>query len=134
VLLERAEVPKLVDFGIAQAFDAARMGKHEILIGSPEYMAPELIRELPFDHRADIYSLGVLMYEVFTGGVPFSSPQVTTTLLKHLNTAPMPPSQRNGAIPPWLDRIILKALMKEPAERFQSVAEMISAVRRYQIN
>jgi serine/threonine-protein kinase len=132
VLLDKQEVPKLVDFGIAQAFDAARTSRHDLLIGSPEYMAPELIRELPFDHRADIYSLAILMYEVFTGVVPFSSPQITTTLLKHLNVAPVPPSQRNAAIPTWLDQVILRGLMKEPKERFQSVAEMMSAIRRSQ--
>ena len=129
VLLDKREIPKLVDFGIAQAFDVARAGRHDILIGSPEYLAPELIRELPFDHRADIYSLAVLMYEVCAGVVPFSSPQITTTLLKHLNVAPIVPSQRNPAIPPWLDKIILKGLAKEPADRFQSVAEMMTALR-----
>jgi serine/threonine protein kinase len=114
------------DFGLAftEGLGLTRITQTGTGLGTPEYMAPEQIEGRRVDSRADIYSLGVLMYEAFTGELPFVGENAAAIIMQHLNRAPLPPSTRNETLPTWLERIILRAMEKEPSRRFQSVQEL----------
>ena len=98
--------------------------------GTPEYMAPETARGLPYDRRVDIYAVGVVMYRLLTGQLPFFSPSPFVTLEMHCNKAPTPPRELNPSIPDWLERIVLMAMAKEPAERWATAGDLAAALRR----
>jgi serine/threonine protein kinase len=132
VLLVRAEdgsfAPKLIDFGIAkfmasaEAFMKTRTGQ---LIGTPEYMAPELIRGENIDLRIDIYAMGIMLYEMLTGKPPFQG-SLNNLFLRHLNETPTPPSERlvDVDLPPALDEAVMRCLEKDPADRIQSMSQL----------
>jgi serine/threonine-protein kinase len=126
VLIDAQGNVKLCDFGLAftEGVTLTRLTQSGTPMGTPEYMAPEQIEGRRVDSRADIYSLGVLMYETLTGQLPFSGDSYLSVALQHLNRAPLPPRMRNPALPAHLDRLILKAMEKESAARYQSVAEL----------
>jgi serine/threonine-protein kinase len=120
----------LTDFGIAQIVNPESLRSTNV-VGTPKYMSPEHFgfgNNKP-DQRSDIYSLGVILFQLITGHVPFQSPQLLEILNQHAYTPAPPPSLDVPAIPPALDNIVLKALAKDPAERFQSANEMGSALR-----
>ncbi|MCB9451663.1 MAG: protein kinase [Anaerolineaceae bacterium] len=120
----------LTDFGIAQIVNPDSLRSTSV-VGTPKYMSPEHFgfgNNKP-DNRSDIYSLGVILYQLITGHVPFQSPQLLEILNQHAYTPAPAPSQDTHGIPPALDQIVLKALAKNPAERFQSANEMGSALR-----
>lgn len=112
---------KIVDFGIAAASSQSdsRLTKSGILIGTPTYMAPEQAHGLPTDSRTDIYSLGVIMYEIFTGKAPYQADSPMATLYAHVEGKAVAPREVNPAIPAAIERIIIKAMAKEPEQRFQ---------------
>jgi serine/threonine protein kinase/tetratricopeptide (TPR) repeat protein len=113
------ESVKLIDFG----FSTIRFqGK---LIGTPSYMAPEMVRRENPDGRADLYSLGVIAYSVFTGINPFRTQNVDETLANQLRTIPPPPSKHNPSVPKYMDDIILKLLEKRPQDRHQTAGQVI---------
>jgi serine/threonine-protein kinase len=126
VLIDRSGTVKLCDFGLAftEGVTLTRLTESGASMGTPEYMAPEQIEGKRVDSRADIYALGVLMYETFTGEIPFTGDSPLAVALQHLNRAALPPRMRNPALPIYLDRIVLKAMEKEPGARYQSVAEI----------
>ncbi|MBL8973448.1 MAG: serine/threonine protein kinase [Myxococcales bacterium] len=134
---------KVLDFGIAKIVDNhLAKGQHSLtieggIIGTPEYIAPELCRGLKADNRVDIYALGIVMYRMVTGVLPFSTDtdNYMAVLSQHLTDAPVPPRQQNPAanIPPKIEQIILKALEKDPAHRYQKVEELIAALREAQM-
>lgn len=120
----------LTDFGIAQIVNPESLRSTSV-VGTPKYMSPEHFgfgNNKP-DRRSDIYSLGIILYQLITGHVPFQSPQLLEILNQHAYTPAVPPSQEIPGIPPTLDYIVLKALAKDPAERFQTASEMGSALR-----
>jgi serine/threonine protein kinase len=127
VLLRDGEHVYLTDFGLVK-----RIGEeHDLtvtghLIGTPEYMAPELADE-PASTSSDLYALGVLLYKMLTGHLPFTSSNPIGTLLKHIKERPQPPSMLNPAIPQCIDEVILRALEKEPRHRYKSVRELSQA-------
>ena len=125
LLTSRGDV-KVCDFGLAftEGVGLTRITQTGTSLGTPEYMAPEQIEGRRVDSRADIYSLGVLMYEAFTGELPFVGESSMAVIMQHLNRAPLSPSTRNAALPAWLDRTILRAMKKEPSRRFQSIEEI----------
>jgi serine/threonine-protein kinase len=126
---------KLVDFGIAKLRNAASgPGKSSagLIVGTPEYMAPEQCDDGTIDARTDVYSLGIIAYELFTGRLPFQGRTVTQLLLAHLQQKPPPPSQLAPGIDAALERLILKALEKEPGARHASMAELGAALRAVQ--
>jgi serine/threonine protein kinase len=119
---------RLTDFGIARTgyIDP----REEVIQGKPGYLAPERIRQLPSDHRSDIFSLGVVLYAGLTGIEPFSGETSEATMKRVLEVAVAPPSRVGCHPPPCLDAICLRALARDPNERFQSAEEMAEQLRR----
>ncbi len=122
---------KLVDFGIAKTFDEpAQLTEVGFVLGTPHYMSPEQAAGKAVDHRADIYSLGVILYEMLVGDVPFSDASTASILVKLVTESPEPPSRRRTdvAVPSSLEAIAMKCLEKDPDDRFQSAAEFAAAL------
>jgi serine/threonine protein kinase/Tfp pilus assembly protein PilF len=118
---------KVVDFGIAKLIRNPKEEKltaANIAIGTPEYMSPEQSMGQRLDERSDIYSLGIVLYEMLTGNVPFYNPVPSAILLQHALDPPRAPSRLNPNIPPEIDAVVLKALEKNPEKRYQSALEM----------
>lgn len=108
---------KLTDFGIAKLTGEPTLTLNEQLFGTPGYIAPEYVGGLPIDGRADIYSLGVVVYEMITGVLPFDGKGQSELLLKPLTNAPIPPGQRVSGLPPDLEALLLRVLSREPDDR-----------------
>jgi len=130
IMLTRRGQAVLTDFGIAQIVGATQYTVSGALMGTLNYMAPEQGLKGTCDARSDIYSLGIVFYEMLTGYTPFDADTPLAILLKHLND-PLPlPSQVDPSLPPALEQIVLKALAKEPTDRFQSANEMLAAIEK----
>jgi tRNA A-37 threonylcarbamoyl transferase component Bud32 len=130
VLMTRDGRPMLTDFGIAKAlYESAALTRTGVSIGTPEYMAPEQIQGQPVDGRTDIYSLGIVLYEMVTGWAPFSTPTPVATLYKQVNEPPPPLHQVNINVPDWLEGVVGKALAKRPEGRYQQAADLAAALR-----
>ncbi len=123
---------KLVDFGIAKLVDRQSGARTAagMIVGTPEYMAPEQCSNGLVDRRTDVYALGVMAYEVATGRLPFTGPAIPQILIAHVRDAPVPPRQMDPSVPPAMERIILKALAKRPEDRFQDMAEVAAALEQ----
>lgn len=130
ILIRNDGVVKLTDFGIAKAkMNTSKTGAG-LTLGSTDYMSPEqALGKRDLDHRTDIYSLGVTLYEMVTGRLPFISDNPNSVALMHIQDRPIPPIQINDAVPPKLNDIILKAMEKKPSDRFQSCQEFIEALK-----
>ena len=115
----------IVDFGLAKVIGASRLTRAGMVFGTPHYMSPEQAQGDPTDHRADIYALGVVMYEMFTGRVPFEADSYMGVLTKHMYMAPTPPSQLVGIEKLGvLEDIILRCMEKKPDHRYASLREL----------
>src|SRR5213083_1523980 len=110
---------KVTDFGIARA-GTSQMTEAGSIIGTAQYLSPEQARGAPVDQRSDLYSVGVVLYELLTGVVPFSGDTPVEIAMKHLSSPPEPPSRKRAEIPHDLDMVVLRALAKDPADRYQS--------------
>ncbi|WP_412070366.1 protein kinase domain-containing protein [Rubrivirga sp. IMCC43871] len=119
---------KVMDFGISRLLGSARMTQTRHAIGTAEYMAPEQVRAREVDARTDVYALGVLLYEMVTGRVPFDAPSAFETMQAHLQVQPPAPSRWVPDLPTEVARAILTALAKDPADRFPSVAAFRDAL------
>jgi serine/threonine protein kinase len=115
---------KIIDFGLASSAHMEGMTATGLILGTPEYMSPEQVAGKRADERADIYSLGIILYEMFTGKLPFTGESAIGVGFKQLRDAPEPPREVKSQIPSELERIILKALQKDPADRYASVNEL----------
>jgi serine/threonine-protein kinase len=115
---------KIMDFGIARLNESTVKTQTGVLLGSPQYMAPEQIIGQPLDHRADIFSLGLVLYEMLTGTKPFAGEDIPELTFKVANLPAAPPSHLAPDLPPVIDFIIARALKKKPDERYASAAEM----------
>lgn len=124
ILIDRKHMPIVLDFGIAKALTEAKLSQTGMLIGTPHYMSPEQIKTGVVDGRADIYSLGCVLYEMAVGKPPFSGLDPTSLMYNQVNEIPVPPKERNSNVPVALSNIIMKALAKDPSQRFQTAAEM----------
>ena len=126
-ILLRGDYAYLADFGLARELDkASSLTKTGSLLGTPEYMAPELAHE-EVSASVDIYALGVVLYQMLTGRVPFSGNSVLSIYWKHLQEAPVPPSRLNPTLPPAVDAVVLRALAKDPRQRFQTADALARA-------
>jgi serine/threonine-protein kinase len=121
---------KLMDFGIARAIDSPQMTKAGFTVGSALYMSPEQIRNQKLDHRSDIYSLGITMFEMATGTAPFQDPNASeyNILIGHLSSELPSPRSVNPDIPESLEEVILTATQKNPDDRFQTMEEFGQAL------
>lgn len=127
-LVEGSGQVKITDFGIARIDDSELTQSGDIM-GTPAYMAPEQFRGQTVDSRADLFSAGVVLYELLTGERPFAGRTVTALMHSVLSMEPPRPSLRNSALPPLFDGILAKALAKEPDQRFQSAEEFKTALK-----
>jgi len=127
------KIVKLVDFGIAKTFDeTTQLTAAGYLLGTPHYMSPEQAAGKPVDHRADLYSLGVILYEMITGEVPFGDGALTSVLVRLATEVPPAPSARrpDARVSPALDAVAMRCLEKDPDRRFQSADEFADALER----
>ncbi|MBA2447142.1 MAG: serine/threonine protein kinase, partial [Chloroflexi bacterium] len=133
VLVTRDDQLKVGDFGIAVALGARSITQAGMVIGSVHYMAPEQAQGQPPTRSTDIYALGVVLYEMATGQLPFEADSQLAVATMQIERLPTPPLQLNPRLPPALSEVILKALTKDPDERFQSAAEVAAALRGQQV-
>src|SRR4030095_9016892 len=119
----------LTDFGIAKLLESAspRLTQTDAIMGTPAYISPEQAQAQKVDQRSDIYSLGIILYEMVTGRVPYTADTPLAVILKHV-THPLPlPSSVKSDIPETIERVILKALAKNPDDRFDNVNDFLTA-------
>lgn len=124
ILIEKSGNVKVADFGIAQAVDNNTITHSKGILGSAHYFSPEQAKGEAIDYKTDIYSIGVVLYEMATGKVPFSGDNPVTVALKHIQAQPILPSKIVPDISPKLEHIILKAMAKDPSQRYNSADEM----------
>lgn len=131
ILIKADGTVKLTDFGIAKAkLNTSKTGSG-LTLGSTDYMSPEqALGKRDLDHRSDIYSLGVTLYELVTGKLPFISDNANSVALMHIQETPKPPMEMNEAVPQRLNDIILKAMEKKKEDRFQSCQEFLDALKK----
>ncbi|MEM3872550.1 MAG: serine/threonine-protein kinase [Nitrososphaeria archaeon] len=123
---EKSNRSVITDFGIAKAIYGTKLTQTGVSLGTPEYMAPEQFgTELVVDQRTDIYSLGIVLYEMLTGEIPFKGDTPIGVAFKHVNTLPERPRIKNPKISPYLEKIILKMLAKDPEDRYESMDELL---------
>jgi eukaryotic-like serine/threonine-protein kinase len=127
LILEPTGNAKLMDFGIARPINRMEPGQTQagMIVGTPLYLPPELLQGQDADPRADIYSCGVVLYEIFAGALPFDGANAMEIMLKHLREKPPPPSVHWPEIPPKLEQAILRCLAKEPGERYRAVPDLL---------
>jgi eukaryotic-like serine/threonine-protein kinase len=123
VIVDPEGVIKVTDFGIARA-GASQMTEEGAIIGTAQYLSPEQARGAPVDQTSDLYSTGIVLYELLTGKVPFTGESPVEIAMKHLSEIPEPPSEERPEVPEDLDLLVLRTLAKEPADRYQSAAAM----------
>ncbi|MCP4752322.1 MAG: protein kinase, partial [Proteobacteria bacterium] len=143
ILVDESGDPKILDFGLAKPIDPMQFGKkgdstdtmsQELtkvgkIMGTVSYMSPEQVRGEAVDTRSDIFSFGILLYRMVTGDLPFAGPTQVETMAKILESNFDPPSVKNDAIPPELERIIVKCLQKDPDERYQGSRDLVVDLR-----
>ena len=119
---------KLMDLGIARGLDGEDITRTSSILGTAGYVSPEQARGEPVDHRSDIYSLGCVLYEMLTGRQPFEADNPVAVAYQHVHDAPTPPSSLEPSVPPVLEAVVLRAMEKDPAARYQSVMDMTAAL------
>ena len=120
---------KVTDFGISRT-SASQMTEAGSIVGTAQYLSPEQARGAPVDQRSDIYSVGIVLYELLTGKLPFNGETPLEIAMKHLSEIPKPPSALRPEVSPDLDMVVLRALAKDPADRFESAEEMDKELAR----
>ncbi len=130
VMIDKNGNAKIMDFGIARSVREKGITGPSVLIGTPQYMSPEQAEAIEVDHRSDIYSLGIILYEMATSRVPFEGETALAIAMKHKGEIPKNPKQINPGIPDDLSGVILKCLEKDKADRYQSAADLRSELER----
>ncbi|OBR94780.1 MULTISPECIES: Stk1 family PASTA domain-containing Ser/Thr kinase [Clostridium] len=134
ILVTEDGIVKVTDFGIAKASDSVTITNSNKIMGSAHYFSPEQAKGSFVDFRTDIYSLGIVMYEMVTGRVPYDAESPVSIALKHIQEPVVPPNQLNENIPDSLNRLILKAVEKEPIRRYQTMEDMLVDLKKIENN
>ena len=124
IMLVKNNQVKITDFGIAKVQSSATLTKEGAIVGTPSYMSPEQLSDKPVDGRSDIFATGAVLYEMLTGERAFAGENITTVILKVVTQQPEPARNRNPSLPKELDAVVERALQKDPARRYQTMAEL----------
>ncbi len=130
IMIDRDGHAKILDFGLARSIESKGITATGVIIGTPEYLPPEQVLEKTVDQRSDIYSVGVILYEMLTGQVPFEGDSPVRVALKHVKEKPIDPNEINLKIPPVISHVILKCLEKEKEDRYRSTDELYTELSR----
>ena len=128
LMLTDSGVAKVMDFGIARVIGAERMTSDGLMVGTPAYMAPEQVRGEDVDGRADLYAIGMVLYRMLTGKLPFKADTAVAMIQSQLNATPAPARELRPDLPGWLDTVLMRALAKRTDDRFQSADEFRRAL------
>jgi hypothetical protein len=131
LMLTPDDTVKVTDFGTAKILQFGTVQQTAHVMGTPSYMSPEQVKGRAVDGRSDIFSLGVMLYEMVTGEKPFPGQNITTVIYKIVNEEPVPPRQINPSIHPGISAVVMRALAKEPDQRYQNCREMLEDLRNY---
>lgn len=134
ILVTEEGLVKVTDFGIAKASSSVTITNSSRIMGSAHYFSPEQAKGSYVDFRTDIYSFGIVIYEMVTGRVPYDAESPVSVALKHIQEPVVPPKELNDKIPDSLNKLILKAIEKEPIKRYQNIKEMLSDLKKIQTN
>src|SRR5258707_11738541 len=129
VILDEDGRVRVTDFGIARA-GASDMTLTGSIMGTAQYLSPEQAQGYPVSAASDLYSVGVILYELLTGAVPFEGESAVAIAFKQVSAEPRPPSELNPALPASLDAVVLRALAKDPAQRYADAGELIAALEQ----
>lgn len=130
ILVTEEGLVKVTDFGIAKASNSVTITNSSKIMGSAHYFSPEQAKGSFVDCRTDIYSLGIVIYEMVTGRVPYDAESPVSVALKHIQEPVLPPKELNGSIPDSLNKLILKSVEKEPIKRYQNIKDMLVDLRK----
>src|ERR1700741_1379767 len=133
LMLTPDDTVKVTDFGTEKILQFGTVQQTAHVMGTPSYMSPEQVKGKVVDGRSDIFSLGVLLYEMVTGEKPFPGQNITTVIYKIVNEEPVPPKQVNPTVHPGLNAVILRALAKEPPQRYQHCRDLMDDLRNYRL-
>ena len=131
LMLTADDSVKITDFGTAKILQFGTVQQTAHVMGTPSYMSPEQVKGRAVDGRSDIFSLGVMLYEMVTGEKPFPGQNITTVIYKIVNEAPVPPRQIDPSIHPGISAVVMRALEKEPEQRYQNCREMLEDLKNY---
>src|SRR5262249_12521652 len=131
LMLAPDDTVKITDFGTAKILQFGTMQQTSHVMGTPSYMSPEQVKGRAVDGRSNIFSLGVMLYEMLTGEKPFPGQNITTVIYKIVNEDPVPPRQIDPSIHPGISAVVMRALVKEPEQRYQTAREMLEDLRNY---
>lgn len=129
IMLDKNDRVVVMDYGIARAGQGSGLTQTGSVIGTPQYMSPEQARGVELDARSDIYSLGIVLYQMATGELPFQATDAASLMYMHVHETPEPPDARKADIPEWLRDIILKCLAKNPVDRFADAGDIKQALQ-----
>jgi tetratricopeptide (TPR) repeat protein/predicted Ser/Thr protein kinase len=125
VLIDREGRVAIADFGLAKSFQQVSLTEAGKVIGTPHYMSPEQVKGVPLDRRSDLYSLGIILYEMLTGTIPFSGSSAYEVMIQRLHHSPRPASDHNPKIPPYLRKVLRRCLEVDPNLRYHSAEEIL---------
>ncbi|MEE9264074.1 MAG: protein kinase, partial [Vicinamibacteria bacterium] len=134
IMISRDGMPHIMDFGIARASDASTMTTTGSVLGTPDYMSPEQVSGESTDAQSDLFSFGVILYEMLTGTVPYDADTPVAKVMMRLTQKPRPPRELNPAIPRYLEKIVLKCLDTDRELRYKNAAEVLEDLEREQVD